>query len=70
MISAIVKAYLMKLCTVIVLLEAYQNIKRNFQKSDLWCHTSILKAMGNSDLRETRQIMYHSKGNDKSFPKM
>ena len=32
--------------------------------------TSLLKTMGNSDLRETRQIMYHSKGNDESFPKM
>ena len=31
--------------------------------------TSSLKAMGNSDLRETRQIIYHSEGNDEIFPK-
>ena len=31
---------------------------------------SLLKTMGDSDLRETRQIIYHSKGNDESFPKM
>ena len=31
--------------------------------------TSLLKAMENSDLRETRQIIYHSRGNDESFPK-
>ena len=32
--------------------------------------TSLLKTMRNLDLRETRQIIYHSKGNDESFPKM
>ena len=32
--------------------------------------TSLLKTMGNSDLHETRQIIYHSKGNGESFPKM
>ena len=35
MISGTIKASPMKLCTVIVLLEAYQNTKRNFQKYDL-----------------------------------
>ena len=32
--------------------------------------TSLLKTMGKLDLRETRQIIYHSNGNDESFPKM
>ena len=32
MISGTIKASQMKLCTVIVLLKAYQNRKRNFQK--------------------------------------
>ena len=32
--------------------------------------TSLLKQWQNSDLHETRQIMYHSKGNDESFLKM
>ena len=32
--------------------------------------TSLLKQWENSDLRETRQIIYHLKGNDESFPKM
>ena len=32
--------------------------------------TSLLKTRGNSDLRETRQVIHHSKGNDESFPKM
>ena len=32
--------------------------------------TSLLKQWENSDLRETKQIIYHSKGNDESFPKM
>ena len=32
--------------------------------------TSLLKTMENSDLRETRQIIYYSKGNDESFPQM
>ena len=31
MISVTIKASTMKLCTVIVLLKAYQNTKRNFQ---------------------------------------
>ena len=30
---------------------------------------SLLKTMGNFDLRETKQIMYHLKGYDESFPK-
>ena len=32
--------------------------------------TSLLKQWENSDLRETRQIINHSKANDESFPKM
>ena len=35
MISGTIKASSMKLCTVIALLKAYQNTKRNFQKYDL-----------------------------------
>ena len=35
MISGTIKASPMKLCTVIVLLKAYQNTKRNFRKYDL-----------------------------------
>ena len=30
--------------------------------------TSLLKQWQNLDLREARQIICHSKGNDKSFP--
>ena len=32
--------------------------------------TSLLNKWKNSDLRETIQIIYHSKGKDESFPKM
>ena len=32
--------------------------------------TSLLKQWENSDLREIKQIIYHSKANDESFPKM
>ena len=32
--------------------------------------TSLQKQWQNSDLRETRQIIYHSKSNDDSFSKM
>ena len=32
--------------------------------------TSLQKQWQNSDLRETRQIIHHSKGNDESFLKM
>ena len=32
--------------------------------------TSLPKQWQNLDLRETRQIIYHSKGIDKSYPKM
>ena len=32
--------------------------------------TSLLKQWENSDLRETKQIIYQSQGNDESFPKM
>ena len=70
-ISGTITASQIKLCTIIVLLKAYQNTKRNFKyiTYDITM-TSLLKTMGNSDLRKTRQIIYHSKGNDESFPKM
>ena len=42
MISGTIKASPMKLCTVIVLLKAYQNTKRNFQKYDLWRHNDVI----------------------------
>ena len=32
--------------------------------------TSLLKQWENLDLCETKQIIYHSNGNDESFPKM
>ena len=32
--------------------------------------TSLLKTMENADLRETKQIIYHSKGIDWNYPKM
>ena len=32
--------------------------------------TSLLKQWENSDLRKTRQIIYHSKGNDENLSKM
>ena len=32
--------------------------------------TSLLKQWENWDLLETGQIIYHSKGNNESFPKM
>ena len=42
MISGTIKASPMKLCTVIVLLKAYQNTKRNCQKNDLWRHNYVI----------------------------
>ena len=72
MISGTIKASPMKLCTVIVLLKAYQNTKIVFFRNMTYDVTmaSLLKQWQNSDLRETRQIIYHSKGNDESFTKM
>ena len=36
-----------------------------------WRHNDvILKKWQNLDLRKTKQIIYHSKGIDKSYPKM
>ena len=32
--------------------------------------TSLPKQWQNSDLRETKQIIYHSKGIDESYPKL
>ena len=69
MTSRTIKANPTKLCTV--LLKADQNTERNFQKYDYdVTMTSLLRTMENSDLPETRQIIYHLKGNDESFPKM
>ena len=42
MISGTIQTSLMKLYTVIVLLKAYQNTKRNFQKYDLWRHNDVI----------------------------
>ena len=71
MISGTIEAGPMKICIVIVLLKAYQNTRKNFQKYGLWCYNDVItKTMGNLDPHETRQIIYHSKGNDESFPKM
>ena len=42
MISGTIKASPMKLCTIIVLLEAYQNTKRNFQKYELGRHNDAI----------------------------
>ena len=42
MISGTIKASPMKLSTVIVLIKAYQNTKRNFQKYDLWRHNDVI----------------------------
>ena len=70
MISGTIKASPMKLCTVIVLLKAYQNKEIFKNMTHDVTMTSLLKQWENSDLHETRQIKYHSKGNDESFPKM
>ena len=37
-----IKASQMKLYTVIVLLKAYQDTERNFQKYDLWRHNDVI----------------------------
>ena len=69
MISGTIEASPMKLCTVIVLLKAYHNTQRNFQKYDLLRHNDVItKTMGK--FGETKRIIYRSKGNDESFPKM
>ena len=72
MTSGTVKASPMKLFTVIVLLLRSTRIQKEILKNFTYdvTITSLLKQWENSDLRETRQIIYHSKGNDKSFPKM
>ena len=68
MISGTIQASPMKCCTAIVLLKTYQNTKRNLS-SDVTM-TSFLKQWENWDLCEYRQIIYHLKGNDKSFLKI
>ena len=71
MISGTIKVSPMKLYTVIVLLKAYQNAEGIFRNLTYDATmTSLLKTVGNLDLHETRQIIYHSKGNDESFLKM
>ena len=71
MISGTITARPMKFSTVIVLLKTYQNTKEIFKNMTYdVTMTSLLKQWQNLDLRETRQIIYHSKGNDESFPKM
>ena len=70
MISGTIKASQVKICTVIILLKTYQST-RNFEELTYdVTMTSLLKQWENSDLRETRKVIYHSKGNDESFPKM
>ena len=71
MTSGTINASPMKLFPVIVLFKAYKNTKRNFQNMTYdVTMTSLLKQWENSELPETRPIIYLSKGNDESFPKM
>ena len=72
MISGTFQASPTKLCTVTVLLKAFQNTKRNQFKNLTYDVTMplLLKQWEHSDLLETKQILYHSKANDESFPKM
>ena len=71
MISGTIKTRPMKFCTVIVLFEAYQNTKRHFQNLTYdVTMTQLIKPWENYDLCETRQIIYHWKGNNESFLKM
>ena len=57
--------------TVIVLLKTFQNTKKLKNLTYGLRMTSLLKQWGNSDLRETGEIIYQSKGNgDESFQKM
>ena len=50
MISGTIKASPMKLCTVIVLLKAYQNTRRKFEKYDLLRHNDVI-AKNNGKIR-------------------
>ena len=70
MISGTSNASHMKLYTVIVLLKTFQNTKKLRNLTCGLTMTSLLKQWGNSDLRETGEIIHHSKGNDESFQKM
>ena len=67
MISGTIKAGQMKLYTVIALLKTFENTK-NLKTSPMTSQQRHYKE--NSDLCETKQIIYHSAGNDESFPKM
>ena len=70
MISGTLQASPTKLNAVIVILKAYQNTKRHFQKSDLCRHNAII-TKNNGNIRTfLKQILYRSKGNDESFPKI
>ena len=54
-----------------VLIKAYQNTKEIFKNLTYdVTMTSLLKQWQISDLRETKKILYYSKRNDESFPKM
>ena len=46
----------------------YASLKAQKYSNDVIL-TSLLKQLQNSDLRETKQIIYHSRGFDKSYPK-
>ena len=71
MISGTITASPMKLCTVIVLLRPTRIQKEIFKNMTYdVTMTSLLKQWQNSDRRETREIIHHSKGNGESFPKM
>ena len=60
-ISRTIKASQMKLRTVIVPLKTFHNMKRKFRNLTYdVIMTSLLKTMQKSDLREIRQIIYHS----------
>ena len=70
MFSGTINASHMKLYTVIVLLKTFQNTKKLRNLTYGLTMTSLLKQWGNSDLRETGEMIYHSKDNDESFRKM
>ena len=69
-INGTINASQMKLYTVIAPLKTFQNTKKLRNLTYGLTMTSLLKQRGNSDLRKTGEIIYHSKGNDESFQKM
>ena len=71
MITGTIQASPMKCCPAVVLLKPtriQKEISKNLT-SDVTV-TSFLKQWEDLDLRETRQVIYHLKGNDESFLKM